>query len=236
MCGYVPGVHDVETVALAADSTAKQVNATNDIFLAVDTSIGTSVALSVAGKTFEAKSHDERAHTEVIGELIASVFAESGLAPNAVTTVVVGIGPGPFTGLRVGIAAAKAFATAHSLPMCGLPGHHAAALHHFRHHPGAQQLRVLQDAKRRELFVTEFTGVTIRGLPNETAPAHLLSREAYREEPYDVWPTHISAAHLCELAYLRKQAWLKCEPAQALYLRAPDVKPASAIKRVSTVG
>lgn len=236
MCGYVPGVHDVEPTSQQSHPANPRANLSNDVLLAIDTSIGTSVALSVAGNTHEARSDDARAHTEVIGELISSVFAESGTAMNAVTSVVVGIGPGPFTGLRVGIAAAKAFASAHSLKLLGLPGHHAVALNHFAQHPGAHTLRVLQDAKRRELFVTEFNGLTARGLPNETHPAHLLSRSDYREQSFDLWPDHISAAKLCELALLRKQAWLDFEPAEALYLRAPDVKPVAAVKRVSTVG
>src|SRR4051794_6197837 len=78
--------------------------------LAIDTSIGTSVALGCDGRVWAVASENPRGHAEAVGTLLAQVFAESGVPASRVDSVIAGMGPGPFTGLRVGIAAAQAFA------------------------------------------------------------------------------------------------------------------------------
>ena len=203
------------------------------VLLAIDTSIGTSVALKTGDRTGEHQSSDERGHTEVIGGLMARLFAEMKVSPSTVEGVVVGIGPGPFTGLRVGIAAAKAFATGLGVPLYPISGHEAVAYGEMPDTPNAPPVRVLQDARRRELFVTEYSGLNAQGLPLPVSGPKLLTRTDYVEEARDVWPQHIPASTLLWLAELRLRAGLGFESDQALYLRAPDVKPAGAIKRVS---
>lgn len=84
----------------------------DQVILAIDTALGTSVAIGAKGVIHEVSSDDQRGHAEVIGELIERCLDVSGVSPNRVTTVVAGRGPGPFTGLRIGLAAASAFATA----------------------------------------------------------------------------------------------------------------------------
>jgi len=223
--------------------------------LAIDTSIGTSVALSLGERVVTLASEDERGHTEVIGGLIAGVFERSGVSPEQVGAVVVGIGPGPFTGLRVGIAAAKAFAAGRGVPLLPICGHDAVAYHAMRDASdsmrsardimgdaadamrdvrGAQRVRVLQDAKRRELFVTEYAGLDQAGLPVRVSEPRLLARSDYAEAPGDVWPAEISASTLLRLAELRLRAGRGFEADQAIYLRNPDVYPAAAVKRVSS--
>lgn len=231
MCGYVPGVHDVD-----ADSDTRTPGHPKSTLLAIDTSIGTSVALGVDGEVFEASSDDPRGHTEVIGRLIAEVFAAAQVSPDRVTGVVMGVGPGPFTGLRVGIAAAKAFAVARGVRLLPLQGHEAVAFELMTGTPRVTKVRVVQDAKRRELFVSEFDGVDAKGLPVRTVDAHLVPRADLIEESRDVWPERIPAGALVRLANLRLDSWRKFESQEALYLRAPDVKPAAQVKRVSAGG
>src|SRR5699024_2505685 len=96
--------------------------------LAIDTSIGTSVAIGCNGRVWAVASENPRGHAEAIGTLLALVFAESGVAENRVDGVVAGMGPGPFTGLRVGIAAAQAFAAGREAPVYCLESHEAVAL------------------------------------------------------------------------------------------------------------
>ena len=81
------------------------------IILAIDTSFGTSVALVENGQLrAEVNAQDTMKHAERIGEAIAQVLATADVRPAQINEVVVGRGPAPFTGLRVGIAAAVMFA------------------------------------------------------------------------------------------------------------------------------
>lgn len=215
------------------------------VILAIDTAIGTSVALGAGAEVFTAASDDPRGHAEVIGTLIARVFETSGVSPAAVTGVVAGIGPGPFTGLRVGIAAAQAFAVGRGLEILPLHGHEAVALDtieariadtlHAAMDDGAQPalVRVVQDARRRELFVTEYAGLDAAGIPVRVAGPHIVTREAHVELPGELWPERIPAAALVRLAARRIAAGRPFESDRAVYLRAPDVKQPGAPKRVS---
>jgi tRNA threonylcarbamoyl adenosine modification protein YeaZ len=201
--------------------------------LAIDTAIGTSVALGVNGEIYEASSDDPLGHAERIGTMIAEVLRDAGVSPDAVTAVVVGVGPGPFTGLRVGIAAAHAFALGRGVPLLPLQGHEAVALEVLSQ-GAAAGVRVVQDARRRELFVTEYSGLDWTGVPVRSADPHLVARADYVSVPHEVWPTSIPAARLVQLAMLRLAAGYGFEADRALYLRAPDVKQPGAPKRVST--
>lgn len=201
--------------------------------LAIDTALGTSVALGYAGRVYEVSSDDSRGHAEVIGGLLARVFELAGVPSNAVTGVVAGVGPGPFTGLRVGIAAAHAFAVGRGVPLLPLQGHEAVALATLEQGAAAPDVRVVQDAKRRELFVTEYAGLDWAGVPVRAAEARLETREHFAESASDIWPERIPAARLVQLAARRLVSGTTFEEDRALYLRAPDVKPAAAVKRVS---
>lgn len=221
---------------LAAAPTERQIPAPElgeRVLLAIDTSLGTSVALGYAGTVFEVSSDDARGHAEAIGSVIARVFELASVPSSAVTGVVAGIGPGPFTGLRVGIAAAHAFAVGRAVPLLPVQGHEAVALATLEAGAAAPQLRVVQDAKRRELFVTDFAGLDWAGLPQRLSDPRLETRAEYLETAADIWPERIPAARLVQLAARKLAAGVSFDEDRALYLRAPDVKPAAAVKRVS---
>lgn len=201
--------------------------------LAIDTALGTSVALGVDGTVYEVSSDEPRGHTEAIGSLIARVLELSGASSASVTGVVAGIGPGPFTGLRVGIAAAHAFAVGRAVPLLPLQGHEAVALAVLEQ-GAAPAVRVVQDAKRRELFVTEYAGLDWAGIPVREAGPELAIRADYSAASHEVWPERIPAARLVQLAARRLAVARAFEPDRALYLRNPDVYPPAAPKRVST--
>ena len=203
------------------------------VLLAIDTAIGTAVALGADGVVHTATSDDPRGHAEAIGPLLAEVFSASGVDPAAVTGVVAGIGPGPFTGLRVGIAAAHAFAIGRGAPLLPVQGHEAVALE-LLESGAAAGVRVVQDARRRELFVTEYSGLDWAGIPQRTSGPGLVARADYAEQPNDVWPERIPVAGLVRLAARRLAAGAAFDDDRALYLRAPDVKLPGAPKRVSS--
>lgn len=99
------------------------------VTLAIDTSAATSVALLKDGQLVaELNSQDKMGHAETVGAAIASVLEQSGMRGTEVTEVVVGRGPGPFTGLRVGIAAAVLFAEGAQAQLSGLVSLDAIAI------------------------------------------------------------------------------------------------------------
>ena len=83
--------------------------------LAIDTAttaLVTGVVDTVTGQTTGRVLEDTRAHNELLIPTITEVLAEAGMEYSDLEAVVTGVGPGPFTGLRVGMATASALADA----------------------------------------------------------------------------------------------------------------------------
>ena len=91
---------------------------------------------------------DARAHAERLAPSIAECLAEAGVRISDVSAVVAGTGPGPFTGLRVGLMTAAALADALGLPGYGVCSLDAIAAAHREH----QDLLVAGDARRKEVY------------------------------------------------------------------------------------
>ena len=145
------------------------------MLLAIDTSAGTAVAIVADDGSVlaERSSADTRRHAELIGPFLAEAFAEARVVPADLSHVVAGIGPGPFTGLRVGIAAARAVALARDIPLLAVPSHEAVALSLTEGGVVSGRFAVVTDARRRELAVTVFAARL--PIPATVEPAHLLS-------------------------------------------------------------
>lgn len=206
------------------------------MLLAIDTSAGTDVAVvTEAGRQLGAfRLDDSRRHAEAIGVAIAAALDEAGIRASHVTGVVAGMGPGPFTGLRVGVAAARTFAAARNLPLSPMPSHDAIA-HEWRHeHPDHRgPLLVTTDARRRELAASRYEPGEVSARDGfalcTPADAEALAAGGLAH----VAATQVSAWHLA-LAWLdRRLAGLPEFPNELLYLRAPDAKPGAVPKRVT---
>lgn len=195
------------------------------MILAVDTSLGTTVAVIDAdGRTVaEASTPDPLGHAEVIGDLLAQV------ARPGITHVVAGMGPGPFTGLRIGIAAARAFALGRGIPLIPIPSHFAIALEADAAGPFA----VVTDARRREIAVSVFDGLDADGIPNMIRPTRLEKRGVEIDEP-DLEATELSAAALARVGARALATGRTLADAEPLYLRSPDVVQPGALKRVGS--
>jgi tRNA threonylcarbamoyl adenosine modification protein YeaZ len=205
------------------------------MLLAIDTSAGTSVAVvdRQGGVLAERSQSDTMRHAEVIGELIEAVLRESGVAVSSLSGVAAGMGPGPFTGLRVGIAAAKAFAFGAGKPLVPVVSHDAVAFERYgAGHEGG--LLVVTDARRRELYWTAYVGVDEAGLPiREDGPG--LSKPDDLPHPalqrFDAQVVSAGAlGMLAEQLYANGRPFAADEP---LYLRSPDVTLSNGPKRVS---
>jgi len=221
------------------------------MLLAIDTSAGTSVAVvdRVGGVLSEQSSADTRLHAEVIGTLISAALEEADVSVESLSAVAAGMGPGPFTGLRVGIAAAQAFALAIARPVVRVVSHDAIAYAYFadrRSHAGASTasdatapLLVVTDARRREVYWSAYEGVATSGIPlRVTGPgvarpddlgAEIAGLERYRRVDADV----VSAAALGMLAETMYMEGVPFAGAEPLYLRSPDVTLSALPKRVS---
>jgi tRNA threonylcarbamoyl adenosine modification protein YeaZ len=205
------------------------------VLLAIDTSAGTSVAVvdRDAGVLAEHGESDTRRHAEVIGTLIQAVLRDAGVAVTDLSGVAVGMGPGPFTGLRVGIAAARAFAFGAGKPVVPVVSHDAVAF------GTTEPVLVVTDARRREVYWSAYAGTDAEGLPIRDSGPGLVTPDAlagavpgfagYRR--LDAQTVSASSLGLvAELLYLHRRPFAGTE---ALYLRSPDVTISAGPKRVS---
>jgi len=205
------------------------------VLLAIDTSAGTSVAVvdRDAGVLAEESSADTRSHAELVGTLIAAVLERSGIAPARLSGVAVGMGPGPFTGLRVGIAAGRAFAAGIGRPTVPLVSHDAVAFGE------SGPLVVVTDARRREYAWSAYGEPDELGLPVRLAGPALVPRDgidevlAARPGARRLDAPVVSAGSLgllAEALYAHGRPLAADEP---VYLRPPDVTLSDGPKRVT---
>ena len=124
------------------------------LLLAIDTSANASAALlrsegtvvEVLGSFTSTESND---HSEVLAPALESLLAAAGgVVPEAIA---VGVGPGPFTGLRVGLATARTLGFVWGVPVHGVMSLDAIALDAVAQHP-AGDFTVAIDARRKELY------------------------------------------------------------------------------------
>ncbi len=211
-----------------------------NVLLSIDTSAGSSVALTrvegIPGAA-ESSSADTMKHAEVIGTLIASCLEQMGASATDVSAVVAGVGPGPFTGLRVGLAAASAFAAGRGIPLLPVVSHDAIAFDALEEVEGP--IIVVTDARRRELYWSIYEGWTNAGLPNRIfGPALSKPDEvptAHEGVDLTRWDSaEVSAGLLGIIAARMMAAGIPFEPFEPLYLRSPDVTMPGTPKRVNS--
>ncbi len=203
------------------------------IVLAIDTSQGTSVAVLLEGKVVsESSDPNPMRHAENIGTLIASCLAEAGVQSADVTDVAVGLGPGPFTGLRVGIAAAKMFAAGSSANLHGVGSLDAIAVELALSEPTL----VLADARRSEVYFGLYQGKSASGIPRQLlAPgvskqADLEARLQSEGQTYQLVQQPVAAGSIGLLALAQQSEGIGSGSIQANYLREPDATYAKAKK------
>lgn len=108
---------------------------------------------------------DARAHAEQLTPNAVAALADAGVGVDDLDAVVVGCGPGPFTGLRVGMATAAAYGHALGLPVYGVCSLDAIGI------MAGGRLLVVTDARRREVYWARYRdGVRVEG-PAVAAPA-----------------------------------------------------------------
>ena len=230
-------------------------------FLAIDTSVGTSVAFVAGGSVLAEVNIDDRmGHAENIGLALTEVFKRAEVAPSRISAVIAGRGPAPFTGLRVGIAAAIAFAEGVARPIFGVVSHDAIALAELTElaEGGAQggpqgglqgspqtsaqtgsPLLVTTDARRSEVYWSLYSGLDHHGCPvridgpHVNKPAELESILDARGLSPITAKASVSAAALARVAERQMLAGGASEDVTALYLRAPDAVAPKDVSKTS---
>lgn len=212
--------------------------------LSIDTTSGTSVALHHDGNLLSQVHHDSNVkHAELIGESIKKVLTAANLKPQQVTAVAVDRGPGLFTGLRVGIAAAVIFAEALDKPLFGAVSLDAIALATYQASKPTLPLLIHTDARRGEVYWALYGGLDSHQLPITLAEPSVGKFDAVVNEMRDlhgcleVATGGSTATMIGALVDLQLRASVARKDASALYLRAPDAalpKPNQQVgKRVS---
>ncbi|WP_327112800.1 tRNA (adenosine(37)-N6)-threonylcarbamoyltransferase complex dimerization subunit type 1 TsaB [Nocardia sp. NBC_01730] len=184
---------------------------------------------------------DPRAHAEVLTPQILECLTEAGRSRTDIAALVVGVGPGPFTGLRVGMATAAAFGDALGIPVygvCSLDAIAADAAIDLAQRPEAavlpptSELLVVTDARRREVYWARYReGARVAG-PEVCKPADLdavqataIAGSASHVDFFDlpVLPAETpSPVGLVRVAAAEVLARSVPEPLVPLYLRRPD--------------
>ncbi|MET8678801.1 tRNA (adenosine(37)-N6)-threonylcarbamoyltransferase complex dimerization subunit type 1 TsaB [Streptomyces sp. NPDC004647] len=212
------------------------------LLLALDTATpAVTVALhDGAGVVAESHQVDARRHGELLLPAVDRVLREAGAKIDGVTGIVVGVGPGPYTGLRVGLATAAAFGAATGAPVHGL-----CTLDGIAYAAGQAGLdgpfTVATDARRKEVYWARYADPRTRvSEPAVDRPADIAERVAgapvvgagallYREVFADVpdgdgMPKYVDAAALAALAAEKLAAGAEFLPERPLYLRRPDAQ------------
>jgi tRNA threonylcarbamoyl adenosine modification protein YeaZ len=210
------------------------------VLLAIDTSAGTSVAVvdREGGVIAHRAIDDTMRHAEVVGRLIEECLTEADTRPHGLSGVVGGMGPGPFTGLRVGIAAARIFALGAGIPFLPIISHDAIAHGSYRAgHTGG--LVVVTDARRREVYWSAYSGADAAGLPVRIGGPGVARPDVLLEPDWTHAPlarldaASVSAGDLGQVARLLLLNRRPLAADEALYLRSPDVTLSAGPKRVS---
>jgi tRNA threonylcarbamoyl adenosine modification protein YeaZ len=146
------------------------------------------------------------------------------VSASEVTDVAVGVGPGPFTGLRVGIAAAKMFAAGSKAKLHGVGSLEAIAFTLDLQEPTL----VIADARRSEVYYGLYQGKSANGIPKVvlipgvSKQADLEARLQTQQQVYQLVSEPVAAAAVGRLAIAKQSEGGLPGPIQANYLREPD--------------
>ncbi|MFD3418580.1 tRNA (adenosine(37)-N6)-threonylcarbamoyltransferase complex dimerization subunit type 1 TsaB [Streptomyces decoyicus] len=217
------------------------------LLLALDTATpAVTVALHDGTRVLaESRQVDARRHGELLLPAVDRVLAEAGLKLDAVSDIVVGVGPGPYTGLRVGLVTAATFGAA-----LGVPVHGLCTLDGLAHASGlTEPFVVATDARRKEVYWARYEASPAAG----SAAPRTITRltEPAVDRPADIadqvagvpavgagallydtvftgvrreGPEHQSAGALATLAAAKLAAGEELPPPQPMYLRRPDAQ------------
>ena len=209
------------------------------MLLAFDTATPhVTVALHDGSRVVAAyESEESMRHGEMLAPGIEHVLEEAGAKAADLTEIAVGVGPGPFTGLRVGLVTARTLAFALDLPVhgvCSLDVLAAAAVDE-----GLEEFAVATDARRKEVYLASYAGGRRVSGPEVVKPGDAATEvptvgrgaRLYPDTFPDARdPEHPSAAVLCDVVRRatcspRPASSRRSSASQASTARSPVVAP-----------
>jgi tRNA threonylcarbamoyladenosine biosynthesis protein TsaB len=212
------------------------------VLLAFDTATAAVTVALCDGDQVVASSTrvDAMRHGELLAPTITSVLDEAWVPRQDVTAIAVGVGPGPFTGLRVGLVTARTLGLALDIPVYGVCTLDVLAAQAVDDLEVTEPFLVATDARRKEVYWAAYDerGTRLDG-PHVSRPADVasagpvvgLGARLYPEAfPRAVGPELPDAGVLARVVADERAELLDPEP---LYLRRPDVAAPSRPKRVS---
>ena len=179
-------------------------------------------------------------HAEQLAPLIERALAGAGIVRQDLTAVAAGIGPGPYTGLRVGLVTARTLGFVLDIPVYGVCSLDVLAVEAADTGAVSADFTVATDARRKEVYLARYdaSGVRLEG-PAVDKPAALATEQVVVGEggalypdafPNRTGPTAPSAGWLARVVTEERAELHDPEP---LYLRRPDAEQPHAPKRVS---
>lgn len=193
-------------------------NENGDILLAIDTSgPRLQLALSVDGRVDAVVEDIAKGHAEIIFERMAALLAQNKLDYPDLTRIAVTTGPGSFTGLRIGLSAARGLGLGLDIPVVGIPTLLTMSLSA----PANQPVFVLVDARRDEAYVQYFSA------PGVATGDPLISpmSDAGALCPSGSTLLEANSADIALLAQFALYVRPELFPANPAYVRAADAKP-----------
>jgi tRNA threonylcarbamoyladenosine biosynthesis protein TsaB len=199
------------------------------MWLALDTSLDACTIALVEQSRIVAQTQQiiGKGHAEVLPMLLDDILRQ--MSHPAIAAIAVCVGPGSFTGLRVGLAAAKALALAWSVPVHGVSS--LAAVAHAARASYSGPLMVAHDAKRGQVYAMSFGSDALpdmQAMPPEVA-ADIAARAGLALAGSGVAMLHHHAPHLVAIdcpPYPQPLSLVACAqlPPDPLYVRPPDAK------------
>lgn len=179
-------------------------------------------------------------HAEQLAPLVDRALTDVGLVRQDLTAIAVGVGPGPFTGLRVGLVTARTLAYVLEIPVYGVCSLDVLAVEAVASGAVDRDFVVATDARRKEVYLASYDvqGARLDGplvaRPADVgtdAPAVGPGAELYPEAfPHRVGPSAPSAGWLARAV---TEELVELRDPDPLYLRRPDAATPHAPKRVS---
>jgi len=206
------------------------------MILAIDTSVGISVAVNDGAETVtELSSSQHGLQGELTAQYMQNALDAAGCLATEITTVVVGVGPGPFTGLRVGIASALTFAHALEIPIHGLCSLDAIGFTKFT------ECIAITDARRKELYWAKYLNGLRVNDPAVNTPQEISALNPNAEfigPAAGLYPEFIIGKQVelqsGNLADMFARGIGQALPISPMYLRKPDAVPPTERKQVNS--